>query len=157
MNTLRKIQTARKLSSLQSIELAINDACMTLGVEQSRAYFITLAISELASNMIRHGCSNSTLPDELFVEVLSSSTSLKVVMADGCDPLPSDIVNKLIAHDGTIAPFDTTICNLPESGWGLDLIHSAAESVAYRRKKQQNVYEVAFELESSNPVDKRVA
>ena len=149
MNSLKHITTARKLSSLETIELAMDDVCRSLNVDPPKAFFITLAISELASNMIRHGSSSSKSSDDLTVEVFSSSKSITVVLEDRCDPIPKAVVNNFIVNDGTISEYDTTICNIPESGWGLDLVHSAASSVLYKRKKHTNSYEVAFELVSA--------
>lgn len=146
MNSLKQINTARKLSSLEAIELAMDDVCRTLDIEGTKAYFITLAISELASNMIRHGSSGNESPDDLKVEVFSASKSITVVLEDRCDALPETVVSQLIENDGTVRDYDTTLENLPESGWGLDLVHSAASSVSYKRKQHKNVYEVAFEL-----------
>jgi anti-sigma regulatory factor (Ser/Thr protein kinase) len=146
MNSLKHITTARKLSSLETIELAMDDVCRTLDVDGPKAFFITLAISELASNMIRHGSSSSKSSDDLTVEVFS--TSITVVLEDRCDPIPKAVAKNFIENDGTISEYDTTLCNLPESGWGLDLVHSAASSVLYKRKQHRNIYEVAFELMS---------
>lgn len=152
MNSLTQINTPRKLSSLETIELAMDEVCRTMKVEVSKGFFITLAISELASNMIRHGSSNATLVDDLTVKVFSTTKSIKVVLEDRCDPLPKTVVNQLLVNDGTITNYDTAIQNLPESGWGLDLIHSAASSVSYERKEHKNVYEVAFDLLSNEQI-----
>lgn len=149
MNSLKQITTARKLSSLEGIELVMDDVCRNLGVEGTKAYFITLAISELASNMIRHASRSRKLPDDLFVEVFTTAKSIIVVLEDRCEPLSKHVVSILTENDGTISEYDTTIRNLPESGWGLDLLHTAANSVSYKRKEDKNVYEVAFDLMSS--------
>lgn len=146
MNSLKQITTARKLSSLEAIELAMDEVCQTLNIEGVKAYFITLAISELASNMIRHGSSGSRAPDDITVEVFSEPLIITVVLEDRCDALPQAVVSQLVENDGTIRVYDTTLENLPESGWGLDLVHSAASSVIYKRKKHKNVYEVIFEV-----------
>ena len=146
MNSLKQMNTARKLSSLETIELAMDDVCRTLDVEGSKAYFITLAISELASNMIRHGSSCNKASDELSVEVFSTSASITVVLEDRCDALSNSVIDQLMENDGKVTDYDTAVANLPESGWGLDIIHSAASSVSYKRKRHKNVYEVAFEL-----------
>ena len=145
MNTLKKITTTRTLSSLESIELAVEDVCLTLDIKGSHANFITLAISELASNMIIHGGGSVKSPDNLTVKIYSSRASVTVVMEDGCEPLPVAVVKRLEENSGVVSEYDTTISNLPESGWGLDLISSAASSVSYQRKNQKNIYELAFE------------
>ena len=150
MNSLKQINTVRKLSSLEAIELAMDEVCRTLDVEGSKAFFITLAISELASNMIRHGSSScNASADDLNIEVFSTAESIVVVLEDCSDPLPKPVIKRLTENDGKISEYDTTLCNLPESGWGLDLVHSAAASVSYKRKMHKNVYEVAFELDST--------
>ena len=145
MNTLKQITTTRTLSSLELIEMTIEDACLTLNVNGNQAYFITLAISELACNMIVHGGSTNKSPDDLTIKVFSSTASITVVVEDECDPLTNAVEKKLVENSGTVSEYDTTVSNLPECGWGLDLIHSAAVSVSYQRKNQKNVYELAFE------------
>ena len=152
MNSLKQINSVRMLSSLEAIELGMDEVCRTLDVEGSKAFFITLAISELASNMIRHGCNGSNLSsDNISVEVFSSSELITVVLEDCCDPLPKKVVKKLTENDGTISEYDKSLANLPESGWGLDLVHNAALSVSYKRKQNKNVYEVVFGI---SPEDK---
>lgn len=147
---MKQINTKRELSSLEQIELAIDDVCCELKIEGTKAYFITLAISELASNMIRHGKKqDNQLTDDLNVEVFSCDESLKVVMADHCQPLSDKMIHKLVERDGTVRQYDTSIPNIPESGWGLDLIHSAASSVTYSRVEESNVYELAFKIEAA--------
>lgn len=148
MNSLKQLSAARKLSSLEVIELAVEEVCENLSVEGTRAYFITLAVSELASNMIRHGRSGHSVTDELTVEIHSTDTTIKVVLKDCCEPLPRVVITQLTDNDGTIRNYDTTLCNLPESGWGLDLVHSAATSVTYDRRSNRNVYEVVFDITS---------
>lgn len=149
MNSLKQLNTRRELASLEKIELAIDEVCHDLKIEGTAAYFITLAISELASNMIRHGKHENQLQDDLVVEVFSSNESIKVVLKDHCRPLSNTVQRQLLERDGTVRQYDTSIQNIPESGWGLDLIHSAASSVSYCRAAERNVYELGFKIEAN--------
>lgn len=156
MNSMMQLNTKRVLASLEEIELAIDDVCRKLEVEGTAAYFITLAISELASNMIRHGKQENSQMDDLNVEVFTSDGSLKIVLEDSCKPLSKTVIRQLVERDGTIAQYDTSIPNIPESGWGLDLIHNAASSVSYCRTDERNVYELAFKLEAKPAVNEDI-
>lgn len=145
---IRSINASRVIASLTDIELLIEEACRDLEVEDVEAFHVTLAVSEMASNIIRHSEFDSKLEDCLVVEVYSALSTIKVLLIDHCNELCDALVEQMVNREGSVAPHHARLEDVPESGWGLGLIHSAANSVVYRREDGCNLYELVFALDT---------
>jgi len=155
MFLIKQLEIGRELVSLEAIEQVITDICESDGIEEISTYFITLAITELASNMVRHGEPDNRVEDQLSVKVFTSDTLFKVILTDSCLPLPETVVNLLINSDIKFPHPGDSIESIPESGWGLDLIHSAAHSFTYTRFDNRNVYELVFKISIDTSIEQK--
>ena len=111
-----------------------------------------LAVVELLTNIINHsdGAAQRGLinircrytGDDFTVTISESGTALsaKVVRAytDEIVSMPEVDVSNL-----------DDILELPESGWGIQLIKSVCDEVSYNRVADKNVYKMTFDLSST--------
>lgn len=123
--------------------------CSLTGSDYSRAKNMELAIVELLNNIINYGKSqqSGTLIDlhckfddgDFVVTVSHRGQALEPNVA-------SAYTNETIEMPGVGVDIEVGIPDLPECGWGIQLIKSACDEVDYRRVGEKNVYQLSFSL-----------
>ena len=77
-----------------------------------------------------------------------TEASLAVVVSDRGDALGSELAKLYTDETVSMPTLDIGVADLPESGWGIQLIKSACDRISYRRSNQTNLYELTFDLTS---------
>ena len=108
---------------------------------------IELAIVELLNNIVNYS-ENTPAGSWITIHVRLADTSLKVVVSDRSDALGSELAGLYTDKTVSMPTLDIGVAELPESGWGIQLIKSACDDVSYRRSGQTNLYELTFDLAS---------
>lgn len=106
---------------------------------------IELAVVELLTNIISYSGAGET--DSLIeIHCQFKGGDFDVIVTSGGEALSSELAREY-ANDNVCMPdIDTGIGDLPESGWGIQLIKSACDKVSYQRVENKNVYKLAFDL-----------
>lgn len=135
----------RQLSRLYEVESLVERVCTDEGIDSRQTYFVTLAVSELVSNIVRHGICDST-PDVVELSLVREKSELRIVVEDFCRVLPGAITERyaLAAPEPVVVPTSIEAC--AESGRGVDLILRTATSVKYTRCGTRNRMELCFSL-----------
>lgn len=113
--------------------------------DQSALNQVELAIVELLTNIIRH---SKEVPVDGLIELncRQAAARFTVTVSDRGQALSSDVASEY-ANDSVIMPsLDLGIDELPESGWGIQLIKSACDQVSYKRSNEKNIYKLSFDL-----------
>ena len=108
---------------------------------------LELATVELLNNIVNYS-SNQSSDSWITIHVSLTDTSLLVVVSDRSGALSSKLAELYTDKCVSMPTIDIGIDDLPESGWGVQLIKSACDEVSYRRSNQTNIYELTFDLMS---------
>jgi serine/threonine-protein kinase RsbW len=122
-----------QLSSLKIIGRFIIDICQEEGISSKKAYKLRLAVDELVTNIIVHGCANSTTESMLEINAEIESVSLKVTITD--TGLPFDPRER---------EFDESILSLPieerpTGGLGVFLSLQSVDEFSYQTTDHKNI------------------
>jgi len=106
---------------------------------------IELAVVELLTNIIGYSAANS---DDALIDVHCQfeGGDFIVTISDSGKALSADVVREYSDDTVRMPSIDIGIDDLPESGWGIQLIKSACDKVSYRRVNDNNVYKLVFDL-----------
>ncbi|MDY0040525.1 MAG: ATP-binding protein [Desulforhabdus sp.] len=120
-----------RLEHVALLGLAVRSICAPLPLSPTEVYQIELSVVEAANNIIKHAYRGQ--PGHA-VEVIAtiSADHLIVEICDSGIPIPKE--------RRTAADYDPTdVLNLPESGMGLHIIHTAMDKVEYERHGHKNI------------------
>lgn len=109
-----------------------------------------LMLAELLTNIIEHSAPDVEDPVEFPVRVT-------VVVTDDLITLSVSEVGRALSHE-VVSKYtdmviempanDVDIDDLPESGWGMQLIKSICDDIRYERVDGSNVFHLCFDLNS---------
>ena len=143
----KAIQIPRMLCHLHEAESLVHDVCAVIDMQPKQAYFVTLAVSELISNIVRHGVSRHC-PDVVDMRLERLVDKLVIVVEDHCDALSETVAARYQATTDDAFSNSLTVEDCAESGWGVDLIASTATSVHYARLGERNRMEMQFDIKT---------
>lgn len=146
-NTVYSRQCA--FSQLSEIQWEIEQLMQPWIKSDSHLNFVTLAIIEVLANIFEHnlGQENGT-GNEVILRVARDNTTSVVHLIDNGKAPPPEVCKKLTGKTSEMPRIDTA--ELPESGWGLNLIQFAATSINYQRIEDRNLLELIFEDSPEN-------
>ena len=106
---------------------------------------VELAVVELLANIIGYSVVNS---DDALINVHCQfeGGDFSVLVTEDGRALSAHLVSEYSNDYVRMPSIDLGIEDLPESGWGIQLIKSACDKVSYRRAKDKNTYELFFDL-----------
>ena len=106
---------------------------------------VELAVVELLTNIIGY---SEGAPADAMIEVHCKfdGGDFSVSVSENGQALSAELVREYSNDTVRMPSIDIGVDDLPESGWGIQLIKSACDNVSYRRTKDKNVYELVFDF-----------
>ena len=111
-----------------------------------------LAVVELLTNVINHseGAAKNAL---ISIRCKYTGDDFAVTVSDSGRALSANVASAYTDEVVSMPDIDVTslddILELPESGWGIQLIKSVCDEVSYNRVADKNVYKLTFDLSST--------
>ncbi len=109
--------------------------------------FVTLSIVEALANVFEHGLESKETSGKsesnVIINIARKASCSVVEIIDNGEPAPSTVREKL-ANNGSTMP-DINASELPDSGWGLNLIQFAASTIKYSTENGLNYLELTFD------------
>lgn len=107
---------------------------------------IELAVVELLNNIVNYSGAAPETPID--IQCRFNGGDFSVTISAVGQELSEELAREYASDSINMPGLDTGIDNLPESGWGIQLIKSACDKVSYQRVKNKNVYKLIFDLSS---------
>ena len=107
-----------------------------------------LMIAELLTNIIKHSCPDGEDQCEfpVGVTVIVGDDLITLSVSEVGRPTSQEVVSQYTATEITMPEIDGNIMNLPESGWGVQLVKSICDDISYERIDGSNVFHLCFDL-----------
>lgn len=122
-------------SYLRIVCAAIRGVLLDYDVPNETRYAVDLAITEAATNIIKHGYLQR-LHEEIKFILTIQSNMLEIIIKDHGQSIPDNYFSQA---DGRVFDFDRDdIFSLPEHGMGLSLIKQSVDHVEYRTIDGEN-------------------
>lgn len=135
-------------SDLQQVELlgkAIQGLCKELDFEHANINQVELAVVESVNNCIEHayGYEKGFSVD---LELDVNCSQLIIAIRDHGIPMTPEVVSELIDPEVHMQEPGSELQQLPESGWGMQLVKTTCDSISYNRQYSGNTIMLYFEL-----------
>ena len=143
-----KLAIKHEKEQIPTVGKLLRNLCSIANIESELSVSqLELAVVELLNNIINY---SANLPSDswITIHVRLTEASLAVVVSDRGDALGSELAKLYTDEIVSMPTLDIGVADLPESGWGIQLIKSACDDVSYRRSGQTNLYELTFDLAS---------
>lgn len=107
-----------------------------------------LMIAELLTNIIKHSAPNNDEQCEfpVGVTVLVEDDVITLSVSEVGRPISHEVVRQYTETEINMPAIDGDILDLPESGWGVQLIKSICDDISYERVDGSNVFHLCFDL-----------
>lgn len=140
-----KLVLPNSLSSLLVAERVVESICQQAKTCDKDASAIVLATSEALCNIIEHGL-KSAEEQEINLQISLIDNTLNITINDEGVEMPSNLVKQY--HDRTVAlpALDVDLDDLPNSGWGVNILLMTAKNVRYTRTSTGNQLELEFQI-----------
>lgn len=145
-----KLSIRSDISLVPFVGRALSAMLAASGMTQSRVSSFELAVVEVVTNSIEHGCNNE---ENQKIDLLFTLTgeSVEVSVRDNGDQLPSTVIERYTSAEAAIEVPDVgNIAELPESGWGTSLVATLCDEVRYEHTQYGNTLTLVCYLDDSN-------
>lgn len=113
--------------------------------DDDQVYLISLSVVEVLCNIVEHGFKGHAAPGEcILVSMQASATHLDITVVDKAAPPPARTIEHLTSQHNAMPSLEQPVADLPESGWGLNIIAHTASSIDYERTADSNVLTLCF-------------
>ncbi len=112
---------------------------------------VELLVSELLTNVIKHSePDDSNLHDfPVGLTVVADGDNLTLSVSEIGKPMDGEVVRKYTDTKIEMPATDGDLYDLPESGWGMQLIKSICDDISYERLDDSNVLHLCFDLKTA--------
>ncbi len=112
---------------------------------------VELLVSELLTNVIKHSVPDETKPHAFPVglTVVADGDNLTLSVSEIGKPMDGEIVRNYTDTKIEMPATDGDLYDLPESGWGMQLIKSICDDISYERLDDSNVLHLCFDLKTA--------
>ena len=143
-----KLAIKHEKEQIPTVGKLLRNLCSIANIESELSVSqLELAVVELLNNIINYSA-NTPSDSWITIHVRLTEASLAVVVSDRGDALGSELAKLYTDETVSMPTLDIGVADLPESGWGMQLIKSACDRISYRRSNQTNLYELTFDLTS---------
>lgn len=143
-----KLAIKHEKEQIPTVGKLLRNLCSIANIESELSVSqLELAVVELLNNIINYSA-NTPSDSWVTIHVRLTEASLAVVVSDRGDALGSELAKLYTDETVSMPTLDIGVADLPESGWGIQLIKSACDRISYRRSNQTNLYELTFDLTS---------
>jgi len=135
-----------ELDQVKLLGQAIQRFCKDIPFEHTSVNQVELAVVESVNNCIEHAYSyKKGFSVDLEIDV--SCSQLIIAIRDQGIPMTPDVVRELIDPNVHMQVPGNDIEQLPESGWGMQLVKTTCDSISYNRQCSSNTILLYFELQ----------
>jgi len=113
---------------------------------------VELLVSELLTNVIKHSVPDDNAHEHEFpvgLTVLAEGDNLTLSVSEIGKPMESDVVKRYTDTHIEMPAHEGDVFELPESGWGVQLIKSICNDISYERLDDSNVLHLCFDLKAA--------
>ncbi len=112
---------------------------------------VELLVSELLTNVIKHSEPDGNNQPEFPVglTVIADRDILTLSVSEIGKPMSYDVVRRYTDTRIEMPSTDQDLPDLPESGWGVQLIKSICNDISYERLDDSNVLHLCFDLKEA--------
>lgn len=128
---MEPLTVSGNLDSLSTIRRYVLDAAGAANLDQKRAYRLSLAVDELATNIVTHGYEEAGLTGDIEVRAIIDAKTLTIIIEDSAQPFDPT------AHE-TPDDLDTPLENRQIGGLGIFLALNGIDNFTYERADQRN-------------------
>lgn len=144
-----RLNIERDLEQIGNVGQCVKYLCRR--ADYSCSSQIDLMLAELLSNVIRHSTPNvgeqCELPVGITIDLQDELITLSV--SEVGEPMSRDVIKQYTETDISMPSIDGDMMDLPESGWGVQLLKSLCDDISYERVDGSNVFYLCFDR---NPV-----
>lgn len=132
-----------QLSSLFLAENLLESICTQAELSIKDTSAIVLAMSEVVCNIIQYGYKSSE-ESEIVIDVSIADRILTILINDEGTAVPTKIVQRYRDCSIDLPSTNVPVEDLPDSGWGVNILLLAANDVRYTRTASGNQIELEF-------------
>jgi len=142
-NKICSLTLPNRLSSLLVAERVVESVCLQANSSDKDTSAIVLAMSEALCNIIQYGF-DSQDEQEIKLDISINKSVLNIMINDEGVAVPSSIVDQYNEGRVTLPSLDVATEDLPDSGWGINILLMTAKNVRYTRTSTGNQLELQF-------------
>ncbi len=133
---------------VQHIGAVVRCLCSQLDLAVVKPSSVELAVVEAVNNSIIHAYqSKSGNSVDVTFEYFADQLSIKI--KDYGQPMPKSVAVRLTGRAVT-QRLDVPMQDLPESGWGIELLKAICDKVSYQSLRSGNTISLSFKLASAS-------
>ena len=125
--------TIRTLEEAEAISVKVQDFCLSRGIDKRKSYFASLAIEEVATNMVLHGFIKDKKNHSVDIRVACKGEEVIIRIKDDC--IPFDPADKLAILNST---------EDPARNIGIKMVFKIAKNIKYNNIFGLNVHTIKF-------------
>lgn len=140
-----RLSIERDLRQIRPVGECLNQLCNPLQFPE--LVQLELLVSELLSNVIKH-----SIPYEDQIEfpvgltVVAEGDNLTLSVSESGKPMSCEVVQSYTNAQIAIPLYGGEVSDLPENGWGVQLIKSICNDISYERLDDSNILHLCFDL-----------
>ncbi len=139
-------QTQCELDNLTKIQYEIELLMQDWYDDDIKLNFTTLSIVEVLANIFEHSFDQtSTEKQDIYLTICKESQLISVMVIDNGRSMPPEILAVMSGDQLQMPDIDVNVTDLPDSGWGLNLVQHATKAVNYNRENDTNYLELVFD------------
>ncbi len=119
--------SVRSVEEVVGISQKVRDFCLDKGIDARRAFMASLAMEEMAGNVVEHGFDRDRKPHSVDVRVVYKNDDLILRLKDDCVPFDPASREKLRDR------------NDPAKDVGIHMVYSIAKDIQYRNELGLNI------------------
>lgn len=132
---------------VQHVGVAVRCLCGQLDLAAVKPSSVELAVVEAVNNSIIHAYQSET-GNSVDVTFEYVEDSLSIHVKDYGEPMPKSVAGQLSGRP-VVQRLDVPKQDLPESGWGIELLKAICDKVSYQSVHGGNTISLSFKLSTA--------
>lgn len=132
---------------VQHVGSAVRCLCNQLVLADAKPTGVELAVVEAVNNSIEHAYLSES-GNSVDVAFEYNNKCLTIEVKDNGIPIPNGVVERF-ANESAMPSVAVSTNDLPESGWGLELLKTICDDVSYQSQQDGNTLSLSFNLASA--------
>ncbi len=141
-----RLSIERDLAQIENVGDCVK--CLFERDDQPATIQMDLMLAELLTNIIKHSSpgNNEWCEFPVGVTVVVEDDVITLSVSEVGKPISHDVVRLYTETEVNMPSNDGAMVDLPESGWGVQLIKSLCDDISYERVGGSNVFRLCFDL-----------
>lgn len=144
-----RLAIERDLTQIGPLGECVKNLCA--GESSTELAQIELAVSEVLTNIIKHSVPDESAQIEfpVGVTVIANDDILTLSVSEVGKPMCGDLVQSYTDARISMPESGKQVLELPESGWGMQLLKTLCDEISYERRDDSNILHLCFELKAA--------